>query len=164
MVQLMLSSACIKSRTFQSLMLCQQRGAQEAGSPQPGKLTQTIQNDIPYHRRSYSVYELWEVGKETPVAAQEPPLMGINQQVAKHSASLVSLGFYLPLPLSLFPPTPSSLNPFSLHYGFIIINITFQLLNCSFLNPQLFTIFSNSPPHPLGAGEQGTQLLAMIKP
>lgn len=111
------------------------------GCPQPGQLTWTGQRNTPYHRTSYSAYNLGGAGCEVPITAQgwAGPWSAGGEQ--PHCASLVfSWGLLL---FFLFINTTT-----------IIIIILFYFNYSPVLISALgFYLFPTLLPIPVGAGK-----------
>ena len=135
MFQLLLSSAYLKPRTFQSPMLCPaSRCARSWEGAEPGQLTRTSQRGIPYHGTSCPVYKLGGVGREGRITARASVsgwwaialcitclswvlflsfflLYSFSLQLL--SLLLVSIRFYFTLVIKLFLSQPTSFTLFS---------------------------------------------------
>ena len=147
MFSLWLSSAYTESRPFLPLTPPHQRvGSGSTRSwerTQLGQLTPTDQRDIPYHMTSCSVYKLQGAGRGAVIAAWE--LAGY-QSVGGKQLHCASLALYVIITIIII------LLLLLLLFYFIL----FQLLNCSYLNPGVFSLllFWFSPPSHQGQGSE----------
>lgn len=142
---LLLSSAYRKPRTSWPLLFCQtshaQRSCEEA---QPGKLTQTCQSDVPYHRLSWPLYKLGELAERCQLLLRDG--LGSSQQMVNNYIvhHFFFLGFLLPSP-----------SPFPFYYNYYYhhnILLGF-VLNCSYPSHDFTSFFPlpDCPPQPTGS-------------
>ena len=139
---MLLGDVHTKSRTLQFLGPSQREGWRGTGNwegTQPGQLTRTGQRDVPYYTVSCSVYKLGGVGQGYWSLLRD--WLAISQQVVSNCI-VPHLGFfplviYYSLPLSLLPVAIVVISIIIIVFNFIL----FQLLNSSYLRPQVVHFF-----------------------